>query len=243
MGMGEQTTAEERNGFGTVLHTSVATLFSNLVTRPTGRAVRYAIEQRIEESGGPCLSILDFSRVGIIDFSCADEIVAKLLQKYRLADRPADAFFVVKGVAEHHREPIETVLKRRNLLVVAMDQNRPALWGPAPARLRLAWSWLNNLGRAFPDDLAAAHGLTATAAGSWLNRLANWRVAIPDAGEGYSSLPALFAARPQVAAAPRGVSHPTAEEPVGEGGTESDESAASWPWPVQGDGPVQASRA
>jgi hypothetical protein len=241
--MGEPTTADARNGFGTVLHTSVATLFSNLVTRPTGRAVRYAIEQRIEESGGPCLSILDFSRVGIVDFSCADEIVAKLLERYRLADRPADAFFVVKGVAEHHREPIETVLKRRNLLVVAIDQNRPALWGPAPARLRLAWNWLSNLGRAYPDDLAAAHGLTATAAGSWLNRLVNRRVAISDAGEGYSSLPALFATRPQAGAVPGGVSQPTGAAPVGEGGAESEASAASWPWPDQGDGPVRASRA
>ncbi len=239
MGMGERATAGERSGFGTVLHTSVATLFSNLVTRPTGRAVRFAIEQRIEESGGTCLSILDFSRVGIIDFSCADEIVAKLLQKYRLADRPADAFFVVKGVAEHHREPIETVLTRHNLLLVAFDENRPALWGPAPARLRLAWDWLNSLGRAFPDDLAAAHGLTARAAGSWLNRLVSWRVAVPVAGEGYSSLPTFFDGPPYVADSTGRPSLPTAAEPASEYGIGSGETAASGPWPVEGGGAVQ----
>jgi hypothetical protein len=228
MGMGERATAGDRSGFGTVLHTSVATLFSNLVTRPTGRAVRYAIEQRIEESGGTCLSILDFSRVGIIDFSCADEIVAKLLQKYRLSDRPADVFFVVKGVAEHHREPIETVLRRHNLLLVAVDQDRPALWGPAPARLRLAWDWLNGLGRAFPDDLAAAHGLTARAAGSWLNRLVRWRVAMPDAGAGYSSLPMAFEGPPYAADFAGRAGLPNAAEPP-----------ASGPWPLQGGGAVQ----
>lgn len=190
--MGELARPGNQRAFHAVLHTTVATLFSNLVTRPTGRAVRFAIEERIEQSGGTCLSVLDFSRVGVIDFSCADEVVAKLLQKYRLANRPSDAFFVVTGVAEHHREPIETVLMRHNLLVVAIDQDRPVLWGPAPARLRRAWDWLNRLGRAVPDDLAVAHGLTARAAGSWLNRLVNWRLAVLDAGEGYSSLPTVL---------------------------------------------------
>lgn len=217
MGMGELATPGGQRGFHTVLHTTVATLFSNLVTRPTGRAVRFAIEERIEQSSGTCLSVLDFSRVGVIDFSCADEVVAKLLQKYRLADRPNDAFFVVTGVAEHHREPIETVLRRHNLLVVAIDQDRPALLGRAPARLRWVWDWLNGLGRAVPDDLATAHGLTASAAGSWLNRLVNWRLAVPDTGEGYSSLPTVLDRLVRSDDSTDGVTLPAAE-PLGDYG-------------------------
>jgi hypothetical protein len=225
--MGERATvAGDLSRFDSVLHTTVATLFSNLVTRPTGRAVRFAIEERIQQSGGTCLSVLDFSRVGIIDFSCADEVVAKLLQKYRLADRPSDAFFMVTGVAEHHREPIETVLRRHNLVVVAIDRERPALWGAAPARLRLAWNCLNHLGRAFPDDLAAAHGLTARAAGSWLNRLVKWRLAVPDAGEGYSSLPTLLARRVYSQGVVGGTIFPAAAEPVGDYGPGLDGAGA-----------------
>ena len=236
MGTGDRATARERSGFDTVLHTSVATLFSNLVTRPTGRAVRYAIEQRIEESGGTCLSILDFSQVGIIDFSCADEIVAKLLQKYRLANRPTDAFFVVKGVAEHHREPIETVLNRHNLLLIAVDQERPALWGPAPTRLRLAWHWLNRLGRAFPDDLAAAHGLTTRTAGSWLNRLVSWRLAIPDAGDGYASLPTVFEGPPCASDTLGSGSLPTAVDPLADYGVGTGGTTGNGPWLAEGGG-------
>lgn len=217
MGMGEPACAGQP-GFDTVLHTTVATLFNNLVTRPTGRAVRFAIEERIEQSRGPCLSILDFSRVGIIDFSCADEVIAKLLQKYNLADRSRDAFFVVTGVAEHHREPIETVLQRHNLMVVAIDQDRPALWGPAPARLRLAWESLNRLGRALPDDLAAAQGLTAKTAGSWLNRLVRFRLAVPDAGHGYASLPLVLDRRRYGKAGTDGTTFPAAAEAVGDYG-------------------------
>jgi hypothetical protein len=179
-------------GIDRVVHTSVATLYNNLVTRPTGRAVRVAIEKEIEETKGTCLSILDFSRVGVIDFSCADEVIAKLLVKYRRRDRPSEAFFVLQGVAEHHREPIETVLRRRNLLLVAVEQGQPALWGAAPARLRLAWDWLGRSGRAVSDQFATAQGLTDRTASSWLWRLVSWRVAIPEERGSFASLPALL---------------------------------------------------
>jgi hypothetical protein len=60
---------------------SVTSLFSNLVTRPTGRAIRTGVESQLAEMEGvcaPCLSVLDFSQVRILDYSCADEIVAQL---------------------------------------------------------------------------------------------------------------------------------------------------------------------
>jgi hypothetical protein len=180
-------------GIEAVLHTSVATLYSNLVTRPTGHAVRHAIEQQIAEAGGACLSILDFSQVGVLDFSCADEIIAKLLAKYRNSDRPCEAFFVLQGVAEHHKEPIETVLQRRNLLLVAVEHGRPVLWGPAPVRLRKAWEWLGRTGRTFSDQFALAEGLNQNTASAWLRRLVNWRVAILEESDCFASLSALLA--------------------------------------------------
>lgn len=183
------------DGVKTVLRTSVASLHSNLVTRPTGCAVRLAIEQQILQAGGVCLSILDFSGVGIIDFSCADEVIAKLLRKYMKPDRPAEAFFVVRGVSAHHRDPIEAVLERHSLLLVAVESGGSALWGPAPARLRRAWDCLDRLGRAVPDDFASARGLSNPTACSWLKRLASWRLAVPDGGECFCSLPALLDGR------------------------------------------------
>lgn len=183
-------------GVETVLHTSVATLYSNLVTRPTGRTVRYAIERQIEEAGGTCLSILDFSHVGVLDYSCADEIIAKLLLKQRRRDRASDTFFLLQGAAEHHREPIDSVLSRQNLLLVALDGGQPELWGPAPSRVRHAWSWLDRLGSAEPADLAKAHGLELRTAGAWLNRLAHWGIAIPEQRRRYSSLTANLSLSP-----------------------------------------------
>jgi len=178
-------------GTGTVLHTSVATLYSNLVTRPTGEAVRVAIERQIRDVRGMALSVLDFSRIGVIDFSCADEIVAKLLRRYSHSDRPGDAFFVAYGVCEHHREPIEAVLHRHRLLLVAIEKSRADLWGRAPARLRDAWHGLNEMGQARPREFAAAQGIARATATAWLRRLTAKRVAVSD-GEFFSSLPAVL---------------------------------------------------
>lgn len=174
----------------TVVHTSVATFHSNLVTRPTGEAVRSAIEAQLQQGGGRCVSVLDFSQVGVLDFSCADEVIAKLLMKYLRADRPADAFFVVQDASEHHRDSIDTVLRRHNLLLVALEAGRPALWGPAPNRLRAAWDRLDRLGRVDTSQFASAHGVNEATASSWLRRLVNLRVAVPEAHGSFSSLPA-----------------------------------------------------
>ena len=70
---------------GEVLQRSVASLYSSLVTRPTGRAVRMAIETQLQGAGSLSISLIDFSEVGIIDYSCADKVVAKLLRQ-QLAD-------------------------------------------------------------------------------------------------------------------------------------------------------------
>ena len=62
-------------------------LYSNLVTRPTGAAVRTQIEALLADSRERSLTVIDFSHVGMIDFSCADEVVAKLLLRYVAAER------------------------------------------------------------------------------------------------------------------------------------------------------------
>ena len=104
---------------GSLVRRSVATLYSHLVTRPTGRAVRLAIETQLAEVGDTSCSLIDLSEVTVLDFSCADEVVAKLLSRYLDEGRPREAFFVFQGVSERHRQPIEAVLDRHRLAAVA----------------------------------------------------------------------------------------------------------------------------
>lgn len=167
--------------FTAVQRRSVTSLFSNLVTRPTGRAIRSGVESQIAEMDGPassaCLSILDFSQVRVLDYSCADEIVAKLLLRFGGDERPAEAFFVVLGVQEHHEEAIEAVLERHSLLLVARDdEGTVKLLGAADPAQRTVWQALTRRGRARPHELAFDTGLSPDAAAATLAALLSHRV-------------------------------------------------------------------
>ena len=106
-----------------VLREAVATPYRDLVTRATGAAVRVGIER--EMIAADCLTtLLDFSAVGLVDFSCADEVVAKLLLGQAL---PAGRHVVLWGVNEDHSEAIDHVLRRRDLAILVLDDGAGGL--------------------------------------------------------------------------------------------------------------------
>jgi hypothetical protein len=145
-----------------VLKTSVCDLYSNLVTRPTGAAVRIEIEHRLDEIGDRALAILDFSNVGLLDFSCADEIVAKLLLQYVSLDIPRrEVYFLLCGMSESHMDAIETVLERHRLaLVTQQHDGTHRLIGIIDGDDRRIWETMLELGKAEAEDVASAAGLT-----------------------------------------------------------------------------------
>lgn len=128
---------------------TVAALYSHLVTRPTGRAVRLAIESQLQELDRPALSLVDFSSVAILDYSCADEVVAKLLLALREGDLDADAWVLFRGVQTFHRDPIEAVLERHGLQAVLQEApGAPGeLVGPLPSPDRFLWTRVEEEGR------------------------------------------------------------------------------------------------
>lgn len=140
---------------GEVLQRTVTSLYASLVTRPTGRAVRMAIETQLHGAGARSLSLIDFSEVVIIDFSCADEVVAKLLQQY-LNDEAREAFFVFRGVLEPHRDQIEVVLARQGLAaVVEAEPGSFSLVGVRTDGEARAWETIERRGTVEPDELDA----------------------------------------------------------------------------------------
>lgn len=162
----------------TLVQRSVASLYSHLVTRPTGRALRLGIESQIGEIGSVCLSVLDFTQVVVLDYSCADEAVAKLIQRYQMADRPADAYFVARGLGEQHRDPIDEVLIRHGLTLVAEVEGEFTLLGCAETLEHDAWHALQRvrLGRA--EEVAIVIDAPPPAVGVALERLAARRVVL-----------------------------------------------------------------
>lgn len=83
-----------------VLQQTVAGYYTDLVTRPTGRAVRENIERDLITD---TIAVMDFTGVRCLDYSCADEIVAKLL-------RATVRVLLLRGTTDAHREAIEPVL-------------------------------------------------------------------------------------------------------------------------------------
>ncbi|HEX7050523.1 MAG TPA: hypothetical protein VF188_10005 [Longimicrobiales bacterium] len=154
---------------------SVASLYSHLVTRPTGQALRLGIESQIGETGAVCLSVLDFGQVAVLDYSCADEAVAKLILRYQRDDRPADAYFLARGVGERHRETIEAVLARYGLaLVIEENGGGATLIGEVSAIERAVWTALEELRQAdaarIAERIAAAESDVASALDSLTRR-------------------------------------------------------------------------
>lgn len=164
---------------GSLVQRSVASLYSHLITRPTGQALRLGIESQIGELGEYCLSVLDFTQVAVLDYSCADEAVAKLILRYQQPDRPVEAYFLVRGLDEHHLEMIEAVLERHGLAVVAeMVASGVTLLGGVTPLERAVWLELGALGSGSAGAVAARLGAPVGEVATALGVLASYRVVI-----------------------------------------------------------------
>jgi hypothetical protein len=164
------------------------------VTRPTGRALRLGIESQIAELGASCISVLDFTQVVVLDYSCADEAVAKLIKRFQPQDRPADAYFIARGVAEQHREPLEEVLIRHGLVLAAdVEGVGYTLLGAPSIMEQLSWAALQRAGSATVGEVADAVQHDQVEVASALESLANRRALIPaEAAGSYYALSALL---------------------------------------------------
>lgn len=171
----------------------VASLYSHLVTRPTGHAVRLAIESQLEEHPAteePLLSLVDMSQVTVLDFSCADEVVAKLVARFLRPDRPSNVFFVFQGLDAGHLDAITAVLDRRRLAAVIQVGETYDLIGPVTQRERAVWRAVQERGAMeAPEVQEVLDDLDRIA----LQRLCDLRL-IFEAIEGtrYCSLPTLI---------------------------------------------------
>lgn len=161
---------------------TVSSFYSNLVTRPTGRAVRLGVEQQLADfSGatGPCLSILDFTQVRIMDYSCADEIVAKLLLRYAEIDPPVPVYFIARGLHDHHLEAVEAVLDRHSLLLAAEGPDGDLkLFGPCSPEEAACWEVLVRQGRCSTSEFAALCGVGFNVVEETVRRFLTTRVAL-----------------------------------------------------------------
>jgi hypothetical protein len=169
---------------GHLLREAAAAPYRNLVTRPTGAAVRIRIEEAL--AGSTCMTaLLDFSGIELVDLSCADEVVAKLLLAVRTA-----YFVVLQGLREDHHEAIEHVLVHHHLAVAAMppDSRDPRLLGWVRADARRAFACVCDHGPLAVPDLCGVLRWPEPRGREALRDLAIHRLVRP-IGELYHPLP------------------------------------------------------
>ncbi len=151
--------------------------YHDLVTRRTGAAVRTFVEHQLAGLADGSVAYLDFSRIGVLDRSCADEFVAKLMLPSD-GDRPVrHGYVVLHGVSEWHLETIESVLTAHGLaLVVQIAEGSAHLVGSVTDIERTLWELVMRGGGADVDGLAHAAGLAAQEALATLESLAERRL-------------------------------------------------------------------
>ncbi len=157
-----------------ILQVAVAPRHRDLVTRPTGAAVRGRVEDAIAET--PCLTaLLDFSSVRLLDFSCADEVVAKLLMRSQTAGH---RYVLLMGLSEDQSEAIDHVLNHHHIMVAVLPcpGETPTILGQCTPDARMAFRHVHETGPCSAAGLADDLGWTATQASAALQQLAFQRL-------------------------------------------------------------------
>ena len=95
----------------------------NLVTRETGKRMREALEERLQAESPGEVIILDFKGVGILDYSCADEIVAKLISRLN-GNEYGDRYFLLRGLNPTQKENLEVALERKHLAALFLNEEK-----------------------------------------------------------------------------------------------------------------------
>lgn len=156
----------------TILQDSVAFESEDLVTRPTGRAVRSSVEDLLPQNNDGNPVVIDFSAVRCLDISCADEIVGKLLLQHG-----EGRHFVLSGVSEAHCEAIDLVLERHGMTVVAQNREGDCdVLGPMDDTLRRAFGAVLQSDYAAASDVADRLALSTEAAQPLLDELLTRRL-------------------------------------------------------------------
>jgi len=96
---------------------------------PSGQVIRERIERDITKEKDGKIIALDFSKIRIIDYSCADKIVAKLIACL-LSGEYGDKYIILSDLNENQKENIEVTLERKKLAVIAeMKDGKKVLIG------------------------------------------------------------------------------------------------------------------
>jgi hypothetical protein len=143
----------------------------DLVTRPSGQAIRERIERDIEKEPDGAVIALDFSQIGVIDYSCADEIVAKLVSRL-LSGEYGDKYLLLAGLNDNQKENIEVAIERKDLAVTAkLRGGGRVVLGTLNNYLKDTLAFITGKGKATSRELSEARKIEPNTSGTRLLNL------------------------------------------------------------------------
>jgi hypothetical protein len=143
----------------------------DLVTRPSGEKIRQRTERDMAGEPDGAVIALDFSKIGIIDYSCADEIIAKLVSRL-LSGEYGDKYLMLMGLNENQKENIEVALERKDLAIAAeMQDGRRLLIGSLNNYLKETLDFIQKKKKVSAKDLSDGLKLEANTSGTRLLNL------------------------------------------------------------------------
>lgn len=144
---------------------------SDLVTRRSGQVIRERIERDIQLEEDRMVTALDFSSIGVIDYSCADEIIAKLISRL-LSGEYGVRYIMLTGLNENQKENIEVALERKDLAVMAETRDGDRLLlGDLNNYLKETLSFIEKNKRVTAKDFSDVMKLEANTSGTRLLNL------------------------------------------------------------------------
>jgi len=157
------------------------TLLKNGSKEMTGRSrgvrIREGLERVLgEESGSLCI-VLDFSRMGPVDFSWADEVVAKVISRL-WGGEYGEKFLVLKSLSPSQAENVGVALERKKLAVLTAGAEGWSLMGSLNNYLIRTLGRVMERGQLTLRELSEAEGIEMNTGGTRLLNLYKKRLVV-----------------------------------------------------------------
>jgi len=148
-------------------------LFRNGTKEWTGRSrgvrIRETLERMLKENPEARV-ILDFSGSGAVDFSWADEVVAKIISRL-WSNEYGERYLVLKGLTPSQIENIEVALERKKLAVLATGPDGWRIMGSLNNYLAHTLDEVMKRKRLTLKELSEAEGIGMNTSGTRLLNL------------------------------------------------------------------------
>jgi len=140
--------------------------------RPIGDKIREQVIIQIKNNPLDTIMPLDFSQVQFLDYSCADELICKLVRRIMIRDF-SERYISIYAVNDIVRENLEAALKERKMTVSGIDKNNQIiLYGDISQEMKETYNFAVKREMFTARDIAEAYLVPDKKINSASNRIA-----------------------------------------------------------------------